>query len=51
MFLDLLKTADESDRGWFCPAYAELVYMRRCVPNECPRVYTARVYAGHSGVN
>jgi hypothetical protein len=48
MFLDLLETADESDRGLLCPAYAELVYMQRCVPNECPRVYTTHVYVGHS---
>jgi hypothetical protein len=51
MFLDLLETTSESDRGWLCPAYAEPVYMRRCVPDECPRIYTARVYAGHSKVN
>jgi hypothetical protein len=51
MFLDLLETADESNCGWLCLAYAEPVYMRRCVPNKCPRIYTASVYAGHSKVN
>jgi hypothetical protein len=34
MFLDLLETADKSDCGWLCPAYAEPVNMRRCVPND-----------------
>jgi hypothetical protein len=31
MFLDLLETTSESDRGWLCPAYVEPVYMRRLV--------------------
>jgi hypothetical protein len=50
MFLDLLESAGPSDCGALCTAYAEPAYTRRCVTDECSRVYTAHVYAGHSGV-
>src|ERR1700677_3845844 len=51
MFLNFLKSAGQSDRGPLCPAYAEPAYTRRCVTDKCSRIYTAYVYAGHSGVN
>ena len=51
MFLNFLKSAGQSDRGPLCPAYAEPAYTQRCVTDKCSRIYTAYVYAGHSGVN
>jgi hypothetical protein len=50
MFLDSLESADQSDHGPLCTAYAEPAYTRRCVTYEYPRVYTGHIYAGKSGV-
>jgi hypothetical protein len=48
MLLGLLETTDQSDCRPHFSAYAEAMYMRKCVTYKYPCIYTGHVYMGNA---